>query len=86
MSPPPTADGPFNQTLAELLHDLRMTAGLSQEVLATELRWDQATVSRIETGRRRVEVAELLAWVHATNSNPNLVLRQIDAAWRRTAY
>lgn len=44
---------------------LRGAAGLSQSALAAELGVDQAAVSRVEAGNRRLELAEAFAWLEA---------------------
>lgn len=82
MSPQLSALSSFNEALAQVLQAHRTSCGLTQEALASELRWDQATISRIENGRRRVEVAELFAWLEATNADVAAVATDLDRRWR----
>lgn len=39
----------------------RARAGIRQEDLADELGWDRAIISRIEAGRRRIQLADAIA-------------------------
>ena len=55
--------------VAPLLRALREKAGLSQEELADKLNWSQSAISRLESGKKkRIELAEFMSWVHATNA------------------
>lgn len=48
-----------------MLADLRSKSHASQGTLAAELGIDQAAVSRVESGQRRLTVAEAFAWLEA---------------------
>ena len=39
----------------------RARLNISQEELGDELGWDRVTISRIETGRRRIQLADAIA-------------------------
>lgn len=51
--------------LAELLKDLRVEVGLTQEQLAESLQWRQTDVSKVERGVRVLGHVELRHWVSA---------------------
>ena len=55
----------FDRALGQFLAELRERSGLSQEALGAAVRRDQSVVSKIESGARRVAVADLLAWLQA---------------------
>lgn len=48
--------------LARKLRELRLNAGLSQQVLGTRLRRAQSYISKIENAERRVEMFEIESW------------------------
>lgn len=54
-----------NQEFLKLLRQSRARQRLRQADLAQRLGRDQATVSKVESGVRRLDVIELLAWLHA---------------------
>lgn len=54
-----------NKVLLLLLRERREMLGLRQADLAKMLGQTQATVSRVETGERRLDVVELRAWLLA---------------------
>jgi transcriptional regulator with XRE-family HTH domain len=56
------------QRLAAALRALRRDAGLSGEGLAGLLGWSQSKVSKIENGRTRPAVADVMAWADATGA------------------
>jgi len=51
--------------LLDLLRSRRESLRLRQTDLATRLGRDQATVSKVESGERRLDVIELRAWLGA---------------------
>jgi len=65
MSPSYGNETDFHRALALLLAELRLNASVSQGTLATELGIDQAAVSRVESGQRRLTVEETFAWFEA---------------------
>jgi transcriptional regulator with XRE-family HTH domain len=54
--------------LAALLRDLRVGSGLTGEELGARCGWTQSKVSKIETGRTVVQVADVEAWARATGA------------------
>lgn len=65
MSTTSGAESDFHRALAAKLAELRNQGHASQGTLARELGIDQAAVSRVESGRRRLTVAEAFAWLEA---------------------
>jgi len=65
VSPSFATEGDFHRALATLLADLRSEMQVSQATLASELGIDQAAVSRVESGHRRLTVGETFAWFEA---------------------
>jgi transcriptional regulator with XRE-family HTH domain len=68
---------PQHEALRALLVELRKQAGLSQTDLAARLYWSQRTISKIETGEKRVTVVELLEIAKALDFDPAAALRRI---------
>ncbi len=54
-----------NEEFLKLLRSRRERQRLRQADLAQRLGRDQATVSKVESGTRRLDVIELRAWLHA---------------------
>ena len=71
----------FHRALAQLLCDLRLEARISQGALAAELGMDQAAVSRVETGQRRLTVAEAFFWFEALNVEPWEAGQELVRLW-----
>lgn len=53
-----------------LLRQMRRDAGLTQYEMANDLGVPQSTVSKIESGRRRVDVPELLVLCRVCETDP----------------
>ena len=60
-----------------MLRKSRERAGLSQRALATKLRQPYSFVSKIETGSRRVDVAEFWDWLRACHEDPGKTLNKV---------
>ncbi|MNY61671.1 helix-turn-helix protein [compost metagenome] len=58
------------RALCERLRLAREDAGLTQVEAAARLGIEQSIISRIETGERRLDVAELIAIAEAYGKNP----------------
>lgn len=58
-----------NQILRGLLRSLRESQRLRQADLADRLGCAQATVSKVESGERRLDLIELRDWLYAMESN-----------------
>ena len=59
---------PFDReqkALAELLRDIRMSVGITQEQLADSLEWRQTDVSKVERCVRQIGHLELRHWMAA---------------------
>ncbi len=65
MSTSYSGESDFHRALAAELSALRVARHTSQGTLAAELGIDQAAVSRVESGRRRLGVGETFAWLEA---------------------
>ncbi len=63
------------------LAQIREGAGLTQRQLTAKVRRPQWWVARIETGSRRIDVAEFIEWCMGCGVAPHAVLR--DLAQRR---
>ena len=57
-----------------LLRGLRDDAGVTQRELASRLDRPQSWVHNCETGERRVDVAEFVAWARACGVSPRAAL------------
>lgn len=57
-----------------LLRQLRDDAAITQRDLATRLERPQSWVHNCETGERRVDVAEFVAWARACGASPRAAL------------
>jgi hypothetical protein len=69
----------FTHALAAVLRDIRIESGMSQGALAAELGLDQAAVSRVESGHRRLSVSELFDWAEALGHDAReLAIRAAD--------
>ncbi len=58
------------QRLPGFLRDLREGAGLTQRDLGQRLKKPQSWVHNCETGNRRVDVTEFIAWARACKVDP----------------
>jgi transcriptional regulator with XRE-family HTH domain len=61
---------PLYQRLLALLRSLREETGLTQRELGKRLGKPQSWVYNCETGNRRVDLAEFVAWATACEVNP----------------
>lgn len=66
--------------LARKLRELRVDAGLSQQVLGARLERPQSYVSKIENAERRVELHEIEEWAQATGKTMYWTFVDRDAA------
>jgi transcriptional regulator with XRE-family HTH domain len=66
--------------LPAFLRGLREAAGLTQRQLAKRLRKPQSWVYNCETGNRRVDVAEFIAWAKACKADPLAAFRRFLTA------
>jgi transcriptional regulator with XRE-family HTH domain len=71
----------YSQTYSRFLtlfRKARLSAGLTQEEVARRLGRPQSFVSKCESGERRVDVAELLAFCKAIRIDPVHFIREVD--------
>ena len=73
---------PHYQRLLRLLRSLREEAGLTQRELGKRLGKPQSWIYNCETGNRRVDLAEFVAWATACNVNPRVAFARFLAAAR----
>ena len=64
--------------LRKLLTKARKDANMTQTTLAHRLQRQQAYISRIERGERRIDVVEFLDLAHAIGLNPAKFIRDFD--------
>lgn len=57
------------KALADLLRDIRLSVGITQEQLAESLQWRQTDVSKVERCARQIGHVELRHWVAALGMN-----------------
>ena len=63
-----------------LLRKARLDAGVTQNELARRLGKPQSFISKCESGERRVDVVEFLAFCRALGVEPAKMLREIEAS------
>jgi transcriptional regulator with XRE-family HTH domain len=68
-----------HKRLIELLVAERKARNLPQHELARRLRQRQSMISRLESGKRRIDVVEFLALAETIGFDPTKLLRQIQA-------
>lgn len=83
MSPSFSNEGEFSRALANELGVRRSAGQVSQGTLAAELGIDQAAVSRVESGQRRLTVGETLAWFEALGFSSDEALSMIGDLWNK---
>jgi len=66
-------------TLARLLREVRERAGMTQAELADRLETTQSTVSKIETGERRLDLIELRQFTDAVGADLATVVAEFEA-------
>ena len=54
-----------SQVLLDTLFQLRVGAGLTQQELAQRLKIPQSTISKVESGQRKIDLVELKIWCEA---------------------
>ncbi|WP_044490240.1 helix-turn-helix domain-containing protein [Burkholderia pseudomallei] len=62
---------PRYQRIAALLTELRKARGLLQQDVADRIGRPQGFVSKVESGTRRLDVIELLDFLHALEADPH---------------
>ena len=67
----------LHKELRELLRERRFRSKLKQSELAAKLGWSQQTVSKIESGQKRVTVVELVELSRVLDFDPAAAIRRI---------
>jgi transcriptional regulator with XRE-family HTH domain len=67
----------LHEELRELLKERRFRSKLKQSELAERLGWSQQTVSKIESGQKRVTVVELVELSRVLGFDPAAAIRRI---------
>lgn len=65
-----------------MLAELRSESHASQGTLAAELGIDQAAVSRVESGKRRLTVSEAFAWLEALGLTADQSAARLRDLWK----
>jgi transcriptional regulator with XRE-family HTH domain len=65
------------QRVLPLLRRLREKAGLTQRELGRRLKKPQSWVYNCETGNRRMDVTEFVAWARACEASPGQVFVEV---------
>jgi transcriptional regulator with XRE-family HTH domain len=65
------------EALAATLTQARKSAGMSQAVLAKQLRCQQSLIARIESGERRIDLVELIILSRAIGVDPSALLTKV---------
>ncbi len=68
-----------HQALKEFLIEKRKKAGLTQTDVAKKLRRYQSFVANVETGQRKLDVVELLAFAEAIGFDPREAIKRLLA-------
>lgn len=66
-----------HQALKEFLIEKRKKAGLTQTDVAKKLRRYQSFVANVETGQRKLDVVELLAFAEAIGFDPREAIKRL---------
>ncbi|KAM9861975.1 hypothetical protein ACI1US_02077 [Leucobacter sp. BZR 635] len=82
MSSTTGTESDFHHALATMLAELRNSGHASQGTLAGELGIDQAAVSRVESGQRRLTVAEAFAWLEALGLSSEESAERLLELWK----
>lgn len=73
-----------SQVLLEMLKTCRIKSKLRQADLGLRLGRDQALVSKVESGDRRLDVLELRDWIRAIGTNFVAFVTELDQRLRET--
>ncbi len=66
------------KALGKMLREARLTAGLTQAQLASQLRKRQSFVAKVEIGERRVDVVEFIEITRVLEADPATFLKAIS--------
>lgn len=68
-----------HEALRAFLVEKRKKAGLTQAAVAAKLKRYQSFVASVETGQRKVDVVELLAFAEAIGFDPREAIKRLRA-------
>ena len=68
-----------------LLRQARTDAGVTQSQLGEAMGVPQSFVSKVEAGERRLDVLELIAWMHALGVSPVTFVATLESKAQRNA-
>ncbi len=74
-----TLQSPRHETLRCFLVEKRKKAGLTQADVAKKLERYQSFVATVETGQRKIDVVELLAFADAIGFDPREAIKRLLA-------
>ncbi len=74
---------PQNQVFLDLLRDHRRRRRLRQIDVGTRLGRDQAMISKVESGERRLDIIELRAWLQAIEVDFIAFMKELDGRLSR---
>jgi transcriptional regulator with XRE-family HTH domain len=66
-----------HQAVITVIAATRREAGLTQDDLASKLRWHRSTIAKIEAGERRVDVSEFIKIAEALKIAPDLLFQRV---------
>ena len=69
-----------HRVLLAVLAEARQEAGLTQRELAARLKLPRSYVSKVETGERRIDPVECVAWARACAIEPGELFSRFVAA------
>ena len=72
-----------HRALLAVLSDVRREAGLTQRALAGRLKLSHSYPSKVETGERRIDPVECVAWAKACGVDPDKFFARFVAALGR---
>jgi len=69
---------PAYRKMCRLLREWRDQANLTQRTLAGRLRKPHSYVWKVESGERRIDPIEFIAWCRACGKTPAAVIEQLE--------
>ena len=79
---PKAQHSPAYRVIPVMLRKMRESAGLTQRQIGAKLRRPQSWVYNCETGNRRVDVSEFLAWCRACSVDPVAAIAELAGKGR----
>lgn len=60
------------------LKQARLDAGVTQAALAERMGWPQSAISKVESGERGINVAEVIHWCRAVGMSGSEFFREVE--------